>query len=210
MDEIGLSRAELLGMLLRCAIEAVILLGGGYLLLKKTTLWESLAALGRMRLVVTGFLALWAVVQLTDRFQYHFPPKFGFFPLARFAMYQIGWKRRIIETYRLEGEWPGGERRELNPTLAFSGVDLPSMHTRFRTMREALAGKNPKKQAWAKEQIRLYGASFLRYFRAHGEAPPERIRFVNVQHDLERVGTRKADSLVGERVLYAVEAGELP
>jgi hypothetical protein len=204
--ELGFSRAELLELLLRCALEAVLLLGGGYLLLRRTALWNELAPLGRRRGVVVGFLCAWAVVQLVDRFQYHFPPKFGFFPLARFAMYQIGWKRRVIETYRLEGEWRGGERRELNPTRVFAGVDLPSMHTRFRTIRESLATGTAKKRVWASEQLRLYGGSFLRELGARGEPLPIRIHFVNVTHDLERVGH---GSLIGERVLLTLDAGEL-
>lgn len=202
-----LSSSQIAELLVRFSLESIVVIGCLLIAWFRLGLKSIVTGMGRWsaRFVIAFFL-LWTLVQLVDRWQYHFPQPISFYPLARFAMYQTGTSRPSVQSYRLEGEIKG-VYRELNPVEHFSAIGLPSLSTRFRVIASAIESNDPDKKNWARNQIKLYGIGIARKRASIGETIPASYRFVVEQWD--RQSRSSVDSQVVEFTLLPDELKEL-
>jgi hypothetical protein len=169
---------EYIGIFIRCLIE-LFLLGGILYWLYFRTAWRSwIAACPRPGKALVIFVGIWSCVHLLDRFQYNYPAPYSFFPMVRFAMYQIGHPKETQITYEISGRTADGTKVMLDPTVAFYTIGLPSVNTRFQALLKALHSDKPEKQEWAKDQLRRFFLSFKR----HPAYPADLNDFEFVEH----------------------------
>ena len=182
----GIPADQIRELLIRFSLEAVFLVACLLALYFCCGLRQVFARLGgwRGRACIAFFVAL-TVVQLVDRWQYHFPARVSFYPLARFAMYQTGTASDHVDSYRFDGLFDG-HYEEINLSERFRAVGLPSLNTRFRVISEKLISDDSDDVIWAEEQLRDYCRSVAHELRARGEELPAEIRFVVERHDVSR------------------------
>ncbi len=181
----GFSRYELFILLSRFFIEAIFLCVFAVFLSRKMGLKKVLSVfiVGR-RFLILSFLTLWALVQLLDRFQYHYPQAYSFYPLERFAMYQYAKVADTFDTYQFIVTDSRGEVRELDITKILIDVGLPSVNTRFRRLSEFLLGDNKFKQELALRELDEYGKGLSSYLRSKKEEVGS-IDFQILRYDLQ-------------------------
>ena len=173
-----LTAAQVQQYLIRFSIEAILLSSCLLVAYFGLGFRQVLQTIGGWRAkTILFFLVALTTTQLVDRWQYHFPPKISFFPLARFAMYQTGRVQDPVMSYRWEGQFESTVQ-EINPICEFPAVGLPSLSTRFRIIAERLQSADTQQVAWAQQQIRAYGAALLRQRQAKQQPVPHQLRFL--------------------------------
>ena len=177
----NLSSDQVRQLLMRFSVEALLVSVAVSLIYFRLGLREALKTIdGVASKLILSFLVLLTVVQLVDRWQYHFPPKLSFFPLARFAMYQTGKSYEKVLNYRFDGYFDG-TAREINPCNEFAAVGLPSLSTRFRIIAQKLLSDDTQQIDSAKEQLHAYCDSIVRQRHALRLPVPDSIHFC-VEH----------------------------
>lgn len=183
-------KTKLPELIVRATVESallLILLG----LIFRYFAHKSLKLLGAWRLL--GFLVfvlLWTGVHLLDRWQYFYPQKISFYPLTRFAMYQIGDSRPIAKAYDFVGIYRDGSERSENLSQAFRAVGLPAFSTRMRVLTRHIEMGGDKAEA-AKREFLMFIQSYLRYLKAQDKELPSSIR-------VDRVQQRVSDFFAGK------------
>lgn len=171
-DEV--STSELIGLAVRAFVEGALILAAFWILFFRLRLWEKLAPLGkRASRIFLTFLLLWTTVQMIDRWQYFYPQPIGFYPVARFAMYQIGESTETVDTFRFVGQNPDGSTEEINLTEHFRSIGLPSLHTRLNVLTDNLQSSDEAEVADAREEIRGFVEGFAALVDSRGQDPPD-------------------------------------
>lgn len=126
----------------------------------------------KQSVAVVVLFGLWTIVQCADRLQYHYPQALSFFPMARFAMYQIAPTDKRIITYKFRDE--KGEQVSLAST--FSAIGLPSVDSKMKYINKLLLSKSIDKKAKGMKELRNYCRGLA---RAHyrDTSKTERLQF---------------------------------
>ncbi|PJZ75756.1 hypothetical protein [Leptospira neocaledonica] len=157
---------ELIVLAVKAGLETIALFFILWLLFFKFRILEYLHALNKI--VIFWFLLfvfLWTTVQVLDRWQYFFPQKVSFYPLARFAMFQLGKKREIRESYIWTIKLENGEEQDFNPVSSFSAIGQPSLSTRLELLREELDSQKDSKKEHGKKEAQLWANSVRNYYQ---------------------------------------------
>ena len=176
-----LTAHEIVDLLIRFGIESILVTACLVFAWLRLGLRQVCLRLGKWQSrVMLGFLMLLTMTQLVDRWQYHFPSRISFYPLARFAMYQTGQAKGSVTSYRFEGSFDHGNAdfREINITREFSAIGLPPINTRFRVISQSLISDVPAKVEWSERQIAGYCRGIVSLRRRRNAPVPVRIRFV--------------------------------
>ena len=176
-----LSSTQIVELLIRFGIEALILVALLLLAWFRLGLKQTLQGVGRWQSkVVVGFFVILTITQLIDRWQYHFPSRISFYPMARFAMYQTGEARPTVRSYQFTGKFADEESGfcNINITKEFPAIGLPPTSTRFRVISRELVSGDRAKVEWAERQIRAFCRGICELKRNRGEPVPRSIRFV--------------------------------
>lgn len=191
-----LATSELIALTARAFVEGVLLLGAFWYLFSRLRLKDKLEPLGRRasRLFL-AFLLVWGTVQMIDRWQYFYPQPVSFYPVVRFAMYQIGESAESVDTYRFVGVHSDGSREEINLTEHFTSIGLPALHTRLRTLTENLQSSDSTEVLLARTELRGFLTGYQALLESRGEHPPE---FVQLRIDSYRVEDQK---LLNEQII---------
>ncbi|TGL35154.1 hypothetical protein EHQ52_11800 [Leptospira koniambonensis] len=155
-------------MAIKAGLETAALIFVLWLLFFKFRILEYFQVLDRIKVFwFLTFVLLWTTVQVLDRWQYFFPQKVSFYPLARFAMFQLGKKREVRESYIWTVELENGEEKDFNPVSSFSAIGQPSLSTRLELLREELDSENNSKKEHGKKEAQLWANSVRNYY--HGK-----------------------------------------
>lgn len=199
-DEV--STAKFIELLVRATVELFLVGGALWFIFFRLGVRKHLVKLGRRRFVVLLILLLtWTSVQMVDRWQYFYPQPIGFYPVVRFAMYQIGEKSHVVRTYRFEGLHLDGSTTEMNMTEYFQSVGLPSLHTRMRALTDDLRTGDLNEREAARKELADYARGASALLASQDKPVPNEVVLYSESHLVHDL------SLVEERVLarFALE-----
>ncbi|WP_367897789.1 hypothetical protein AB3N61_13045 [Leptospira sp. WS58.C1] len=161
------SENELIVLAIKAGLETVALFFILWLLFLKFRILKYFQILNHTSILwFLLFVFLWTTVQVLDRWQYFFPQKVSFYPLARFAMFQLGKKREIRESYIWTVKLENGEEQDFNPVSSFSAIGQPSLSTRLELLREELDSEKDSKREHGQKEAKLWANSVRNYYQS--------------------------------------------
>ncbi|MGY3213766.1 hypothetical protein [Mucilaginibacter sp. HD30] len=174
--------------LLRYGLEVLFLLALLYFIFIRAKAFNFLKPLGRLKLAAFMlFIGLWTFVQVVDRWQYQFPDKkIEFFPIARFAMFQSGYRTRYIFVHDFFSE-NNGRRTDYVLADLLRGAGVETLSTKMNSVViPALQSADEKEKNWAKKEVQKYIRSIYNVLQYQQKRLPDSISFAIITIDMQK------------------------
>lgn len=168
---------------LRFSAEIALIALGFWLIFVHGGTARHLAKLGAPRAsVLVLFLVAWLAIQLGDRLHLFYPQERSYYPLVRFAMYEIGWPTETVQSYYVEGEGPPGTTRRLDLATWFPSVEPTALDNRLTLLAHWLEAGSAGDANRARREIGGYVSGLAAALAKAGEPLPRRISLHATRH----------------------------